>query len=924
MEKNKKLALVMIYRRPPAEFLDSLRANLLKSGADQCVLVHTGRKEELEPTFAVGLQRLITEFSKHVEFILFDYQCPKEFETDDGKRYIGDFAAARNFAHGLATADWHLTLDADDELVTYRLLRTWLDTLPQGVRAVSAVYDYLGKGETSDIKHRRIRLIRALPGDVWRWTGELHEALEGDSQFLFHTLSVSEDVFSVTHHGNLEESSKRNAALVRSVDCRTPSMKLARASVEALEGNYFAGLRLAREVFEETRQTSVGYLAAMNAASCARNLGDFDGASDFLGRAITAHPGRREARCLLARLRYDSGDVQGAAKEYRDAFFVAKGTNEGQWGMEFRAMVHEGRRHAVKVFCELEDFDTAEALGGHVEDLRKISEASDALAVYVSAPGCRVYSYDIPDAVKELLSRAPEGSLRAFARRKLTGIRRPTIIPTRDADHYLAGVVYGTVGYFCDDLTDLPNMIPETDSEGQPITLIMNPTFDQTQECDLIICDRRTLIIGHYPPILYEIWGPDDKLEYLPLTGAQEQINFSDGWKVVLCDRSRKHDIVLLDILAPGPLTWGPHSIEYGGIGGSEQAVIHLAPIIAKEWDVTVWAHKLDAPTIHRGVRWRPADAFYPEEHLGSHTLVWRSAEALPAVAKLKENKSKKCKIIFWAHDVPKERDKDHYQYADKILVLSKYHKELYLDLGIPEEKLVLTQNGIDVQAVERAYRANETRPRDPHSCFYASSGVRGLLWLLDMWPNVRARVSDARLHVATDLSMLTKLRAPTYARQLARDLLERMDALRSFGVEYMGALPHQELLELEGRCSVWAYPTPFYEISCITAMEAQAMGCLPVVSDTGALKETVFEGALMIRREALLARVSPFGKLQLDATGELWTPEPYSPVYLDTLITALQYPLNDGMRRKLSERAIATYDWKQAAVQFKAAFTEE
>ena len=38
----------------------------------------------------------------------------------------------------------------------------------------------------------------------------------------------------------------------------------------------------------------------------------------------------------------------------------------------------------------------------------------------------------------------------------------------------------------------------------------------------------------------------------------------------------------------------------------------------------------------------------------------------------------------------------------------------------------------------------------------------------------------------------------------------------------------------------IWAYPTPFPEIYCITAVKTQASGCIPVTSDFAALEEMV------------------------------------------------------------------------------------
>jgi glycosyltransferase involved in cell wall biosynthesis len=46
-------------------------------------------------------------------------------------------------------------------------------------------------------------------------------------------------------------------------------------------------------------------------------------------------------------------------------------------------------------------------------------------------------------------------------------------------------------------------------------------------------------------------------------------------------------------------------------------------------------------------------------------------------------------------------------------------------------------------------------------------------------------------------------------------------------------------------KCGFWLYPCTFDEISCITAMKAQAAGCWPIANDFAALAETVQHGTI-------------------------------------------------------------------------------
>lgn len=134
--------------------------------------------------------------------------------------------------------------------------------------------------------------------------------------------------------------------------------------------------------------------------------------------------------------------------------------------------------------------------------------------------------------------------------------------------------------------------------------------------------------------------------------------------------------------------------------------------------------------------------------------------------------------------------------------------------------------------------------------CLYTSSPDRGLDILLELWPQVRERVPSATLghcyslvydEIANAVPAIGEFRA--HVAELAKQP----------GVEYLGHLTQPELAKTMQESLVWTAPSwatlqglPFFETSCIGAMEAQAAGCLVVASDWGALSETVKVGRLV------------------------------------------------------------------------------
>jgi glycosyltransferase involved in cell wall biosynthesis len=62
-------------------------------------------------------------------------------------------------------------------------------------------------------------------------------------------------------------------------------------------------------------------------------------------------------------------------------------------------------------------------------------------------------------------------------------------------------------------------------------------------------------------------------------------------------------------------------------------------------------------------------------------------------------------------------------------------------------------------------------------------------------------------------------------------------------GITDHGRLSKEELRRLRQQCGIWAYPTDFTEINCISALECQADGVVPATLAYAALKEIIGSG---------------------------------------------------------------------------------
>lgn len=271
---------------------------------------------------------------------------------------------------------------------------------------------------------------------------------------------------------------------------------------------------------------------------------------------------------------------------------------------------------------------------------------------------------------------------------------------------------------------------------------------------------------------------------------------------------------------------WGPWSLD-DGIGGSEEAIIRLAPkLAAKGYKVVVYAKPGADSGLYDGVMWRN----YWEANLDDQFdifVAWRA----PFLFDKKINARKN---YLWMHDVAEVGEFTSTRLANltKVILLSKYHRSLFP--MIPEDKVLMSGNGIDPEEFNMT-----PLDRDPHKVFYGSSHVRGLAYLYEIWPEVKKAVPDATLDVYYGRESYDAVHRGNPERmKWMDDMMDKAKKLK--GVTDHGKVGQAEIVRHMFSSGIWAYPCPFPEIYCITAIKAQAAGAVPVASNYAALDETV------------------------------------------------------------------------------------
>lgn len=286
---------------------------------------------------------------------------------------------------------------------------------------------------------------------------------------------------------------------------------------------------------------------------------------------------------------------------------------------------------------------------------------------------------------------------------------------------------------------------------------------------------------------------------------------------------------------------WHPNLSKEGGIGGAETCVMEVAKRFRAEgWRVAVFG----TPGIHRGVGEDGIEWWHADDFITTEEFTIFVSSRCPEVF---DNNIKAKLRLLWMHDVNVGDSFDgpfgpRGDNIDFVIGLTDWHithlRRLY---GIPENKMIQVPNGVDLERFNRA-----PSPRQKHKFVWSSSPDRGLDVLLNLWPTIKHRWNDAELHVfygwqAIDkIIELTSERNPLFNfRKFVKMAIEELGG-EAGGIFWHDRVQQDKLAKELMTCDMWLYPTYFNETFCITAIEAQAAGVIPLTSDVGALRETV------------------------------------------------------------------------------------
>lgn len=284
-------------------------------------------------------------------------------------------------------------------------------------------------------------------------------------------------------------------------------------------------------------------------------------------------------------------------------------------------------------------------------------------------------------------------------------------------------------------------------------------------------------------------------------------------------------DEIVITTPPAGAYEWDEEKAKVRGMGGSETAAIEIAKHLKKLTNKPVKIFNVRDKDLvaESGVEYissRHANEYLSQNKPKVH-IAWRHNTKLTDAT-----------TYLWCHDLVTQGVEVR-QNFDKILCLSPFHKRYVTAMqAVSDDKIILTRNGIDPT------RFSEAVEKNPNKIVFPSSPDRGLDRAIRIVEQARLELPDLELHVFYGFDNLRK-----YGLAALADKLESMISERPW-IKYHGFTEQKLLAKHMMESSVWLYPANFIESFCITAIEALAAGCYPIVREIGALQDTLREAA--------------------------------------------------------------------------------
>ena len=302
------------------------------------------------------------------------------------------------------------------------------------------------------------------------------------------------------------------------------------------------------------------------------------------------------------------------------------------------------------------------------------------------------------------------------------------------------------------------------------------------------------------------------------------------------------------------------------GIGGSETSHIEMSRRLCRR-DHSVWSYAPipgGAEVDDAGVFWIPSERYLDSTFgRGDVWIIYRAPHMVDQLPK---------DAIAWLIcqdvDYPRQLTEERAKRFSRIIALCETHAA-YLKARYPfvADRIFVSSNGIRSEFIAELSPGTLISPetRNSRRLMYASSPDRGMEFLLDIFPRAKEIVPDLELHIYYGFDNIDKLK-----NEAVRKNAERLKEMtHQPGVTVHGRTPQPKLTSEWFKAGIWCHPSNFTETSCITCMDAQACGAIPITQPVWAVGENVQHGIFIegdVRSDLIRSRyVTEVVSLALD-----------------------------------------------------------
>ena len=271
---------------------------------------------------------------------------------------------------------------------------------------------------------------------------------------------------------------------------------------------------------------------------------------------------------------------------------------------------------------------------------------------------------------------------------------------------------------------------------------------------------------------------------------------------------------------------WTGRDIETKGLGGSETWVIETARCLQQDFNVVVFCNT-KVSEIYDGVGYNPVELFaeFISKNVVEYCVISRYTEYIPVALK---GYAKNVSVIL--HDL-----------LSPELVIP-VHPKLKCMFGLTEwhQEHIKAQFPHSIKYNHYGINEIQETKKIAGSFIYSSFPNRGLVVLLQMWPEIKQILPHATLNVYCDLEH-------PWTNKFYPKMMKTIKGLiHQENVVLHGWVSKKDLNLAWAQTEYWLYPCIFEETFCLTALEAAISKTLVITNGLAGLSETAKHGVVI------------------------------------------------------------------------------